>query len=112
MNGTNPDGRDERLTAVLGRWKGVEPRPDFEALVWARIRNGEAAERPGWFDDARDWIFVRPAWATAMAASLAILIGALAGLVSAPPHRPHAEPLLHPQTLAGSYLALVERGAR
>ena len=96
----------------MGQWKGIEPRPDFEARVWARIRSGEVSEAPGWRDYAGNWFPAPPVWVTAMAASLAILIGAFAGLASAPTHPPHADPLLHPQTLAGSYLALVERGAR
>ena len=115
---TNTDERppaDDRLDALLSQWKGIEPGAAFEAGVWRRIRVASAAEPRGLslIEMLRDWIVPRPAWSSAIAAAAAILIGIWAGF-SAPPARAGrqaAEPLLNPQTLAGSYLTMVTGGA-
>jgi len=103
--------REDRLNAVLGEWRGVKPPANFEAAVWGRIRAVSASESfGGWL--ARilgDAILPPSAWATSMAAALAILIGVL----WAGQGRHQAdEPLLHSRTLAGAYLAMATGGTR
>ena len=111
----NPPPRDERLSAVLREWKGVDPRAGFEAAVWRRIGAGVTEARGfSLIRIIRDRILPQPAWATALAATAAILIGVWAGL-SLPAMRDSrqtVEPLLQTNTLAGSYLAMVAGESR
>jgi hypothetical protein len=102
--------REERLNASLREWRGVDPSPHFEAMVWRRIR-AVSANEPFGSRIARillDTILPHPVWATALAATVAILLGVSAGLAASPgqDHYQAAGPLLHSQTLAGSYLAM------
>lgn len=102
---------DERLSSLLREWKGVEPRPSFEATVWRRIRAASAPESHAlsglWL--LREWCTPRMAWVGAMTVALSILTGVGAGFSTPRTHhaREAADPLLHPQTLAGSYLTMV-----
>ena len=114
-NGASQGG-DERLTALLREWQGVEPRADFDAAVWRRIRTASVAE-PGtlsFVSILRDRVLSQPVWATALAAAAAVVIGFLAGIVVPASHEGHAagEPLLNAQTVAGSYLAMVSGETR
>jgi hypothetical protein len=108
-SGKGPAG-DERLSTLLHEWKGIEPRADFEAAVWRRIRADQAADRgrrrilEAW----REWLDPLPAWVNVAAAAAGIVVGIGMGLSTpaAPGGRQADEPLLHSQTLAGSYLAM------
>jgi len=101
--------RDARLHDLLCMWQGVEPCSDFEADVWQRIH---AVSTPATGDITlagmiQGWILPHPALMTALAASVAIVVGAWAGggpAVRA--SRSVVHPLLHAQTLAGAYLAM------
>ncbi len=107
---------DERLAALLQEWKGVEPQSNFESCVWRRIRAASALEQrplPA-LTVLRDWFVPRTAWANAMAAAAGIIVGV--GLALSTPamrdgHQTN-EPLLHSQTLTGSYLTMVTGGTR
>jgi len=110
------EASDESLSALLEHWKGMEPRDNFEAGVWRRIHTASLLERRGVTvaEFLRDWLLPQPAWVTGLAAALAVLVGIWAG-ISAPATRDGRqanEPLLHAQTLAGSYLAMMAGGPR
>jgi len=111
-----PRTHDERLTGLLHEWRAIEPRANFEAAVWRRIRTAAAPEPQAIpaFSLLREWLHPRTAWVSAMAAALGILVGVWAGVSARGARNEHqvAEPLLHPQTLAGSYLAMVTGDAR
>lgn len=108
-NGEVGQMRDPRLHTLLGRWQGIEPRADFEAGVWRRIH---AASEPDTADVPlfvmpSPWRRLHPAVVTALAASVAIVVGVWAGgSLAARGHDRGAPPLLHTQTLAGAYLAM------
>ena len=108
---------DERLSGLLHEWRAFEPKANFESAVWRRIRAASVADQAGLSLSGifRNWLMARPAWASAVAASVAILLGAGAGLSSLPgagSAGQAVEPLLHSQTLAGAYLAMVTGGTR
>ena len=107
---------DERMSALLHEWRAIEPRDNFEAAVWRRVRTASLPEPVGASVSGilRDWLLPRTVWVSAVAAAAAILVGTWAGLsVPAAGIGGRAvEPLLHPQTLAGSYLTMVTGGAR
>lgn len=111
-----PQARDDRLSALLQEWKGIEPRANFETAVWRRIRTVSVLESQGQslVDILRDCILPHPVWVNALAAMAAIMVGVLAGfsVPSARDGRQTAEPLLHSQTLAGSYLAMASGDTR
>lgn len=101
---------EDRLEAVLREWKELHPPANFEAMVWRRIRTVPVSE-PLWIRFAgslRDALLFQPAQVTAVAASLAILVGVWVGLRAPAGTDRHLaeEPLLHSRTLAGSYLAM------
>ena len=109
-------GGEERLSGLLKAWKGPEPKANFEAAVWRRIR-AAAAPTPQGLNVVmivREWLVARPAWVSATAAAAGIIVGV--GLAFSTPAvrdgRQADEPLLHSQTLAGSYLTMVTGGAR
>jgi hypothetical protein len=102
--------RDERLSALLQQWKSVEPQADFEAAVWRRIRADRVADRGRrrFVESWREWLAPLPAWVNVAAAAAGIVVGIGMGfsMAAAPGGRQADEPLLHPQTLAGSYLTM------
>ncbi len=104
------NARDERLSAWLSAWQGIEPRADFEGAVWRRIRAAAVPKPQGLprIATLRQWMLPHPAWASAIAATAAIMVGVLVGRFVPAGHESgaHSEPLLHPQTLAGAYLAM------
>ncbi len=107
-SGKEPAG-DERLSALLQQWKSVEPQANFEAAVWRRIRADQVVDRGSWrfVETWREWLAPLPAWVN-VAAAAGIVVGVGMGLSTpaAPGGRQADEPLLHSQTLAGSYLAM------
>jgi hypothetical protein len=108
-SGKQPSG-DERLSVLLQQWNSVEPKANFESAVWQRIRATRSADRgrrrilEAW----REGIVPLPAWVNVAAAAAGIVVGVGMGFSTpaAPGGRQADEPLLHSQTLAGSYLAM------
>lgn len=102
---------DERLTALLHEWRGVEPQANFEAAVWRRIRAVPTPEqrRLSMGEAWREWFGPRLVWVNAIAAAAGVVIGVgLAFSGTGLRDDRHAnEPLLHSETLAGSYLAMM-----
>lgn len=104
---------DERLSAVLRQWEGVEPQADFDDVVWRRIRAAPVAHPARLWDQWRDGLLPHPVWTGAVAAAAALVIGLLAGMATpgnarSGGHEAHA--LLHPRTLMGACAALSESG--
>ena len=103
---------DERLGALLRQWDGIEPRTNFEASVWRRIRSAPATEAREFQPGVLRGLFTPPmAWANAAFVAVAILAGVWAG-TALPRRSQAAEPLLYAETLAGSYLNMVTGGAQ
>ena len=89
---------DAELEALLKRWRGIEPPADFNARVWARVRQ---AERP--------LFFPRPQLlAVAASLFLSLGIGIGMGLVRREPPSDAARM----STIAGDYVRLVQGGSR
>lgn len=108
-NASSPWARvpEQKLNAVLQAWQGIEPRSDFEQCVWRGIQSGAAAP-----EHATLGVFgiqSHPAWVGALAASIAIMVGIVAGLRTAegPTFRSELRSVMNGQTLAASYHALV-----
>jgi len=105
---------DEQLRQRLQAWRGIEPRADFEAEVWRRLAADPAAGM-AWFEALREWFGVRPAWASAAALLLAVVIGIGSTLALAQPQRSLltiSTPTLNGPSLASTYLAMAEGAAR
>jgi hypothetical protein len=105
--------QNEQLSVLLREWPAVDPSLRFEAAVWRRLRAVPATQPTRLWDRWLDGFLPHPIWAGAAAASVALVIGFLAGLTT--PDRAWAgghdtHPLLHPRTLMGTYAALSERG--
>lgn len=98
---------DARLSTLLRQWKPVEPRAGFDEGVWRLIRSEFAGEPCGQaaFESRREWWAPDRGWISVAAAAAGIVIG-LGVAFSTPDTRPrgHEAPLLHSETLAGSYL--------
>jgi hypothetical protein len=93
---------DERLRALLRRWRDVEPPANFETNVRRRIRLATAeASRARWL-----W---RPAFAMAIAAS--VIFGVTGGVLSS--NRPRSEmQFMSAGTLTGGYARLTTEGRK
>jgi hypothetical protein len=93
---------DPKLKKLLKTWSDIEPRANFEANVWRRIRTATPVPRAAWWPS-----LFEPAWAIAAAMFVGVALGwALA----------HPRPLgtagvefLRGGTLAGSYVEMVRR---
>lgn len=96
---------DDKLKQLLGRWREIEPRAQFEADVLRRIRQ-TAPERISWLDQ----FGLRPAWVQAVAMLAGIAVGLHAGLGPSPQSQNTA--LLKSGTLAGNYVSMISGGAR
>lgn len=99
------------LHDLLQQWQAVDPRPDFEACVWRRLREEPAPQtsvvmRPAFLPVSAGWL--------AAAASLGILAGVWLATASAPSpsFRTAHNTLLEPGSLAGAYLAMTGGGVR
>ncbi len=99
---------DDKLRALLRQWREIEPRGNFEANVWRRIRQSEAsAPSPvGWLE----WLW-RPAFALTASVAVSVMIGALSGIHTAAA-RNAALDLPPAHTLTGGYLALTTKGTQ
>ena len=106
---------EDRLTLLLREWKDIEPKAGFEATVWRRIRAASVQE-PHLSLTAllRGWFMPRPVWVSLMAAAAGVLVGVGLAFSSFPARDGHNayEPLLHSQTLAGSYFSMATGGTR
>ena len=105
---------DEQLNERLRAWRGLEPRADFEAEVWRRVAAVPAAGLE-WFEGLRQWFGIRPAWASAAALLLAVVIGIGSTLALSQPQRSLltiSTPTLNGSSLASAYLAMAEGAAR
>ena len=100
-----------RLSERLKSWSGIEPRADFADEVWARIRNEPETLSPAFLLAG---IRVPMLWANALAAMLGLAVGMGAGLMSLSGRHVSSDdnPLLKPDTVAGSYLAMLSGGGR
>jgi len=91
-------------------WRGLEPRTDFEAGVWQRIHAAVPTPETGGISLTgmlQGWILPHPALVTALAASVAVVVGVWTGVPqTGRASRSVVYPLLHAQTLAGAYLAM------
>lgn len=112
---TQAGERDERLSALLRQWPDIEPKANFEANVWRRIRMEGATQSAGIWARWLDWFLPHPVWAGAAAVFVALFLGALAGVtVPGRGQASHAgdHTLLSPWTVAGTYLTVSEGGWR
>ncbi len=105
---------DEKLRNLLRQWPGIEPKANFEADVWRRIRRAGSAqpERIGLIDLIQQWLW-RPALAVTTAAIVSLAIGISGGLLAASRTAPvHNEmTFMSAGTLSGGYVHLAgERG--
>ena len=102
----NPN--DDKLRTLLKHWHDIQPRGDFEANVWRRIRLA-ADKRTGQIGliEAVAQLLWQPAWSVAAALLMAALVGVWAGVASTPRHPGTSQAelqFLGSGTLAGSYL--------
>ena len=107
---------DEQLKELLKKWGDIEPKANFEANVWRRIRAAEAeqTERITVVEWLGRWL-PQPAVAMAAAVVVSVIIGSSAGMLASRP--PAAVPggeleFLGTGTLAGGYAKLSTGGMR
>jgi hypothetical protein len=110
------DEKDTRLRGLLRQWKDIEPKSNFEANVWRRIRlaQTDGTERITVFEWLR-----RLAWQPAMAVACAVLVSAIVGssagvLTARGPATvaPGELQFLGSGTLAGGYVKASTGGGR
>jgi hypothetical protein len=99
----NPN--DDKLKQLLGQWREIEPRAQFEADVWRRIRQ-PAPQYQGWLER----FGLQPIWVQAVAMLAGITIGLHAGLSPSPVTKDVA--LLKPGTLTGNYVSMISGGGQ
>lgn len=106
---------DEKLSALLKQWRGIEPKANFETDVWRRIRSAqtEEPERVSLIDLLRQLLW-RPTLAVSTAAIVSVMIGLSGGLLTASKSTMTARSemrFMSAGTLAGGYVQLTaERG--
>ena len=101
---------DDKLDALLKQWRNIEPRGNFEANVWRRIRTSRA-EQPGRVTliELIGGLLWQRAWSVAAALIIAITAGIWGGIASVSRGQDTAKAelqFLAPGTLAGSYLQM------
>ncbi len=101
---------DEKLRGLLRQWRDIEPAVNFETNVRRRIRLTAPEPRQSWLIG----LVWRPAFATAVAAVLSVIIGTSAGiLTSRRADQSHAEMrFMSAGTLAGGYACLITETRR
>jgi hypothetical protein len=107
---------DDRLGALLKQWGDIEPRANFEANVWRRIRRAEAGrpQRIAVGEWLRRWL-PQPVLATTAVVVVSALIGSSAGVLSARGRAGVTSgelQFLGSGTLAGGYVNLATGRAR
>ena len=101
---------EDKLRALLKQWRDIEPRGNFEANVWRRIRiaAAEHIERVS-LVEAMGRLLSRPAWSVAATLAVALVVGVWGGVASvsrrADTSRAELQ-FLSSGTLAGSYLQM------
>lgn len=109
----NGKSDDARLDALLGKWSGITPAPDFNAAVWRRMSAvTPAGNRMGsvfmWFREN-----VKPVDALmalgGLAAGLLLSLQVLDHDVSRADYRFQ---ILHSSGIAGGYVQLVAKGVK
>lgn len=109
----NGKSDDAKLDALLGKWEGITPAPDFNAAVWRRMSAVTPAKSSGgsvfmWFREN-----VRPMDALTalggLAAGLLIFLQVLNHDVSRADFRFQ---ILHSSGIAGGYVQLVAKGVK
>ncbi|HUI07020.1 MAG TPA: hypothetical protein VL486_08435 [Verrucomicrobiae bacterium] len=108
------NGNDDKLRALLRRWRDVEPQANFEAGVWRRIRQAETecSERPA-FAEWLQRLLPRPVLATTLVVVASAVIGSSVGALSARGEAtvtPGELRFLGSGTLAGGYVELTAGG--
>ena len=108
--------KDDKLSALLKKWRDIEPRGNFEANVWRQIRTAAepAVETVNWIDLIGRLLW-QPAWSVVAAMVVAVIVGVWGGIASVPRpiDRPTAElQFLSPGTLAGSYAQMPSKEAK
>ena len=107
---------DDKLGALLKQWRDIEPRGNFEANVWRRIRTAAAKDAPERLSliEAMGRLLWRPAWSVVAAVAIALVVGVWGG-IAAGPHQDASKmelKFLAPGTLAGSYLEMGAKESR
>jgi hypothetical protein len=107
---------DDRLRALLKQWRDIEPRANFEANVWRRIRiaAAERTERVSLIEIMGRLLW-RPAWAVAATLVVALGVGVWGGMASASRRLDASRAelqFLSSGTLAGSYLQMGAKESR
>lgn len=107
---------DDKLSALLKQWRDIEPRGNFEANVWRRIRMAAAQDAPERLSlvEAIGRLLWRPAWSVAAAVVMALVVGVWTGIATGPRRDTSQAELrfLAPGTLAGSYLEMGTKESR
>ncbi len=86
------------LSQLLRQWRDIEPRGNFEANVWRRIRQSAPPAPVGW----RAWL-PQPVFALAAAVIVGVAIGVGSGWFAVPATTaPEQLSFLAPQTLTGA----------
>jgi hypothetical protein len=93
---------DDKLKQLLGQWREIEPRTQFEADVLRRIRQTAPQAR------ATGWFGVPLLWANAVALLMGVVVGAYTGL--SPISNRQDVVVLKPGTLAGNYISMISGG--
>lgn len=107
---------DDKLRALLRRWRDIEPQGNFEANVWRRIHVA-ADQHPERISliEAMGRLLWHPAWSVAAALFVAAVVGVWGGVAttSRPADTSRAElQFMAPGTLTGSYLQGAVKDAR
>ena len=107
---------DDKLRALLRRWRDIEPRGHFEANVWRQIRMSAAERRERVsLVEAMERLLRRPAWSVSAALMVAVVVGIWGGVASAPRQTDASKAelqFLASGTLAGSYLQMGAKESR
>ena len=106
---------DDKLKALLRQWSEIEPKSNFEANVWRRIRT--AADQPEGLSlaEAIGRLLWQPGWSMVVALLVAVAVGVWGGVVTTAPRADSTKTelqFLAPGTLAGSYLQMEARETR
>ncbi len=107
---------DDKLRALLRRWRDIEPRGNFEANVWRQIRTAaaERRERVSLIEVIGRLVW-QPAWSVAAAVVVAVAVGVWGGVESAPRQTDTSKAelqFLASGTLSGSYLQMGAKESR
>jgi len=105
----NAENPDEQLSQLLRAWPGIEPKDDFEAEVWRRIKTARRTSRAPAVLQPAVRAF-RPLRLAAAAVVVGFLLGSGAGWLSLSQTQvaDRDEALYYSQNLSNSYTSLVK----